>query len=136
MKKLTLILAMLLVVTMVFAGCGNGAPDTTADPTPEPTAAPVEKNITVNVVNGEDTETFKFVTTKELLVEALVEQKLVSGIDHPANGLFITTVNEVTADDMTERWKISHNGEELLPNPNFTSIADGDTIELSLMKDA
>lgn len=93
---------------------------------------PEVKSITVNVV-GKDGKTtaFNYKTTDKTLADVLLANKLVKGtVDE--YGLYIETVNGVTADWATDGawWAIKENGEESMTGASGIQLADGATYEL------
>ena len=92
-----------------------------------------EKTITVDVVmlDGSDTET-TITTDAEFLRGALEQENMIEGTESDY-GLFVTTVNGVTADDSKEQWWcFTKGGESLATGVDSTPIADGDAFEITL----
>ncbi len=91
------------------------------------------KNIRVTVVYGDaSTDTFSLSTNAEFLRGALEEQSLIEG-DESEYGLFVKTVNGVTADEANQEWwYFTKGGEEVLTGVDTTPIADGDAFEITL----
>lgn len=90
------------------------------------------KQITVEVVTNNDTDTFVFYTDAEYLRQALEEQTLIEGTES-SYGLYVTTVNGITADDsQQEWWCFTREGEMLNTGVDSTPIADGETYEITL----
>lgn len=91
------------------------------------------KNIDITVVYGDaSTDTFSLTTDAEFLRGALEEQKLIAG-DEAEYGLFVKTVNGVTADDTKQEWWcFTKGGEEVMTGVDTTPIADGDAFEITL----
>lgn len=123
-KKLWLIVgaALALVAVMAAAWFAFG---------PKGTAG--GKNIQVTVVYADaSTDTFDLSTDAEFLRGALEEQNLIAG-DENEYGLFVKTVNGVTADDAKQEWWcFTKGGEELMTGVDSTPIADGDAFEITL----
>lgn len=70
----------------------------------KPAASEGEKHITVTVIHGDQTENvFEFDTDAKYLGEVLESENLVDG-ESGEYGLFITTVDEETADDSKQQW--------------------------------
>ena len=96
---------------------------------------PVEgqKALTVEIVFSEtDSKTVEITTDAEYLRQALEEQNLISGTESET-GLFVTTVDGVTADDSKQEWWcFTKGGETLMTGVDSTPIADGDTFEITL----
>lgn len=76
--------------------------------------------------------TFQIDTNEEFLRGALEQEGLIQG-NESAYGLFVTTVNGVTADDSKEQWWcFTKNGEILNTGVDSTPIADGEHYEITL----
>ena len=72
------------------------------------------------------------VFTAEFLRGALEDAKLVEG-EESDYGLFVKTVDGVTADDANEEWWcFTKGGEPVMTSVDSTPIADGDTFEITL----
>ncbi len=99
----------------------------------KPTADSGLKTIVVEVVPLQgDSEEFTIETDSENLRGALESINLVEGSESDY-GLFITTVNDITADDSLEQWWcITKGGETLMTGVDDTVIADGEHYELTL----
>ena len=98
----------------------------------KPKATEGSKTITVEVVTPDDTASFTYKTDAEYLADVLVDEKLVEGSDSEY-GLFITTVNGITADDSKQEWWcITKDGQMLETGASQTPIADNDKFELTL----
>ena len=96
-------------------------------------SAPYDKTITVQIVYSDETsETKKINTNANNLRGALEDEGLVSGTESEY-GLFITTVNGVTADDSKQQWWfVTKDGEDVMTGVDSTPIEDGDKFELTL----
>lgn len=123
-KKILLIagVALALVAVMAAAWFALG-----------PKGAAGQKNISVTVIYADaSTDTFSISTHAEFLRGALEEQNLVAG-DESEFGLFVKTVNGVTADEANQEWWcFTKGGEEVLTGVDTTPIADGDAFEITL----
>ena len=119
MKKRVLALALALV--MVFALCACGGKTASA-------------TVTVTVVHGDgSSKDFTVKTDKEMLGEALTDEKLVDGEDGPY-GLYIKTVDGETADDAKQEWWcLTKGGESVETGVDSTPVEDGAVYELTLM---
>ena len=92
-----------------------------------------DKTITVSVVTDTETTDFTIVTDAEYLRQALEQENLVEGSESEY-GLFVTTVNGVTADDSQQQWwRFTRNGEMVETVIDTTPIADGETYEITLI---
>ena len=139
MKKL---LSLLLALTMVstLAACGTPAePETT--PATEPSAETTEAtqpevtgtSFTVIVTDEDGTETtFAYTSEAETLGEALLAEGLIAG-DESDYGLYITSVNGITADWATENayWAFYINGEYAQTGVDATAITEGAVYSLT-----
>lgn len=97
-----------------------------------PQAQAGEKDITLLVVNGDDIETFEIHTEEEFLRGALEQEGLVRG-QESATGLYVQTVNGITADESQQQWWcFTKAGEAVMTGVDSTPIADGDTFEVTL----
>jgi len=123
-KKIIPALAALLLIIVAFLGIYQL---TRRD------AVEGAKVITIEVIHGDASQkTFTYHTDREYLGEVLTDEALVSGETGPY-GLFITTVDEETADDSAQEWWcITKDGEMLNTSADQTPIADGDKYELTL----
>lgn len=123
-KKTLFIALIALVVVALMAGAWFAF---------GPKGAAGEKALTVQVVYADGSaDEFAFTTQAEFLRQALEEQELVQG-EESQYGLFIQTVNGVTADDSQQQWWcITKGGEELMTGADSTPVADGDQFELTL----
>lgn len=118
MKKRVLALALALVMVFALAACGGGGKNAT---------------VTVTVVHGDgSSKDFTVKTDKEMLGEALTDEKLVDGEDGPY-GLFVKTVDGETADDANQEWWcLTKGGESVETGVDSTPVEDGATYELTL----
>lgn len=119
MKKRVLALALALVMVFALAACGGGGKNAT---------------VTVTVVHGDgSSKDFTVKTDKEMLGEALTDEKLVDGEDGPY-GLFIKTVDGETADEANQEWWcLTKGGESVETGVDSTPVEDGAAYELTLM---
>ena len=99
----------------------------------KPAAQQGDKNITVIVVHGDESQKeFAINTSSENLRGALEEQKLVEGSDSEY-GLYVITVDGETADEAAQQWWcFTKGGEMLMTGVDDTMIADGDQYEITL----
>ena len=99
----------------------------------KPQAAQGEKTITVNVVFAGGTQNSHTISTSEEYLRGALEQENMIAGDESEYGLFVTTVNGVTADDSKEQWWcFTKGGESLATGVDSTPIADGDAFEITL----
>ena len=131
-KLLSLLLALVMVFGLIACGSTN-APET--QPATEPTAATTEPNqaeavgvpFTVIVTDVDGTEaTFEYTSDAATVGEALLAEGLIAGEDS-AYGLYITSVNGITADWDTENayWAFYINGEYAQTGVDSTEIVEG-----------
>ena len=121
-RSFAMLLAVLLAASALMIGCN------------EPETTPGEKTVTVQIiVEGMETVTKTITTDAEFLRGALEEEEgLVIGEDGPY-GLYIKTVNGITADDSKQQWWcITKGGADVFTGAESTPIADGDTFEITL----
>lgn len=100
-----------------------------------PAANAGSKTITVEVVltDGNSTET-NITTDEEYLRGALEQENMIEGSESEY-GLFVTSVNGVTADDSKQQWWcFTQDGGELMNGVDSIVIADGDHFEITLME--
>lgn len=92
-----------------------------------------EKTVTIDVVDAEGSvSSYEFETTDETLGELLVNEGIAEG-ESSQYGLFITTVDGITADESKQEWWcITKAGEEMMTGADDTPLADGDQYELTL----
>ncbi len=97
-----------------------------------PAATAGDKTITATVVANGSEEAFTIQTDEEYLRGALESIQLIEG-DESEYGLFVTTVNGITADDSKQEWWcFTKGGETLNTGVDTTPIADGDAFEITL----
>ena len=118
MKKRILALATALVMVFAFSACG---------------AKSAWNAVTVTVTHGDgSTKDFAFKTEREMLGDALLDEKLVEGEEGPY-GLFVQTVDGETADEENQEWWcLTKGGEQLETGVDSTPVEDGATYELTL----
>ena len=141
-KVLSLILCMVLIAaTALFAaGCSEKKTPETVDGTTVYADGDVlgegAKQFTLVVADKDGNETTLEVhTDKDTVGEALMDNQVIAGEDSEY-GLYITTVNGITADwdaDQTY-WAFYVNGEYAMTGVDATEIVDGATYSLVLTK--
>ena len=121
LRPLLLVFAVLIAATVLCTACTQAEPQ-------EGT-----KTITVEIiVDGTDNVTKSITTDAEFLRGALEEEDLIAG-EESQYGLFVKTVNGVTADDAKQQWWcFTKGGADLFTGVDSTPIADGDTFEITL----
>ena len=91
-----------------------------------------EKSITVTIINEGESETRAIKTGAEFLRGALEQEGLIEGRESEY-GLYVLTVNGVTADESQQQWWcFTKGGESLNTGVDATPIADGDAFEITL----
>jgi len=124
-KKVALLACLFLVVAAVFGAVFFAL---------RPTGTEGAKSFTLEVVlaDGSSTE-HKVSTDAEFVGEALLAEGLIAG-DSGDYGLFITTVNGVTANSANQEWWcLTVNGAEWMYGIDQTPVTDGGHYELTLM---
>ena len=97
-----------------------------------PATSAADKTITATVVANGEEEAFTIHTDEEYLRGALESIDLIAG-EESEYGLFVTTVNGITADDANQKWWcFTKGGESLNTGVDSTPIADGDAFEITL----
>ena len=124
-KKALLALAVLLCAAALLAGIYL---------TFRPQTVEGAKTVTVEVIaGGETVQTHTIQTDAEYLRGALEQEKMVGG-EESAYGLFLLTVDGITADDAKQEWWcVTKEGGQVDTGVDATPIADGDHCELTLM---
>jgi len=117
------LIALVVAAVAILTGCRLTGPQ----------AETGSKTITVEVVFADGTtKEHTIQTDAQYLRGALEENGLVSG-KTSSMGLFITTVDGVTADDSQQQWWcITKGGESVMTGVDQTPIADGDHFEITL----
>lgn len=91
-----------------------------------------DKTILVSVVVDTETSDFVIETDAEFLRGALEQAGLVEGTESEY-GLYVTTVNGVTADESQQQWWcFTRGGGTLETGVDSTPIADGEHYEITL----
>lgn len=133
MKKQVLSSALLLVLSLVmvfsFAACAKKVDKTgvweNATYLSDKTFGKGAKTITFKVTAEDQTVTFTVKTDKENLADALLEYDLVAG-DDSAYGLYVKTVNGMTAKYEDGWWWALYEGEQLASvGASSITIKDG-----------
>lgn len=91
-----------------------------------------DKTILVSVVVDTETSDFVIETDAEFLRGALEQEGLVEGTESEY-GLYVTTVNGITADESQQQWWcFTRDGGTLETGVDTTPIADGEHYEITL----
>ena len=130
-KLLSLLLAMAMVLSMT--ACTSAPAETTTTPA-ETTSAPIAGvPFTVIVTDVDGTEnTFQYTSEAATVGEALLAEGLISG-DESEYGLYITSVNGITADWATENayWAFYIDGNYAETGVDATPITEGAVYSLT-----
>lgn len=121
-KLLTLVMVLVLMAAMALTFTGCGSKETNTVQTVAQDAEAVTFTVTVTDLEGNE-DSFDITTTQTILGDALLDQGLISG-DEGEYGLYITTVNGVSADwdkDQTY-WAFYIDGEYALTGVDSTEI--------------
>lgn len=98
---------------------------------PHPTAGGKTIEVEIVQLNGES-KTLEIKTDAEYLRQALEEQNLIQG-DESQFGLFVKTVDGISADDgKQEWWCFTKGGEQLMTGVDETPVSDGEHYEITL----
>ncbi|MGN1187894.1 MAG: DUF4430 domain-containing protein [Lachnospiraceae bacterium] len=100
---------------------------------PQPKDAGGDKTITVTVVyEDKSSNDFTIKTNEDYLSGALLQEKLIEG-SQSEWGLYVTTVNGVTADDSKHQYWALYIGDEYASTGvDSTPVNDGDSFRLVL----
>ena len=128
-KLIAGVVALIAVIAILLGVCLNNRQPTTSG----------SKTITVSVfdtVGSTEASNTATITNDEEYLRGALEQED-SGISISGSeseyGLFVTTVDGVTADDSKQQWWCFTKGGEMLnTGVDSTPIADGDTFEITL----
>lgn len=134
--KKSLLFSLLLILLCIFsAGCSHNTAETdlwsSAVYKEDTELGAGSKTFLTEVSAEEYSVTFTVHTDKETVGEALKEQELIAG-EQGAYGLYIKTVNGITADyNKTQSyWSFCKDGEYLQTGVDGESVADGAHYEL------
>ena len=123
-RTLLLVFAVLIAATVLCTACTQAQPQVGT------------KTITVEIiVDGADTVTKSITTEAEYLRGALEEEDLIAG-EESQYGLFVKTVNGITADyDVNQYyWSFSKNGEMMMTGVDGEKIEEGAHYEMTCTK--
>lgn len=124
--KRSILAVMVLLMAMFVFGCGS------ADDASQTNEEPITVSFDV-VVDGQVQKTHTAETQVDNLGDFLRESGIVEG-ENSEYGLYIMTVDGVTADESKEEWWCVTKGDESVQTGvDSTPIADGDKFELTLM---
>lgn len=122
LKTALVLLLAFLMLTLSLTACGS-----------EEGLLDEEITITVKVVHKDKTEkTFTIETRQPTLLGALRQEDIIEGEDQTA-GFFITAVDGEVADWASDQgwWCFTKGGEMMMTGAEATTIADGDTYEIT-----
>lgn len=123
-KKVALLACLFIVVVAVFGAVFFAL---------RPTGSEGKKSFTLEVIltDGSSTE-HKVSTDAEFVGEALLEEGLIAG-STSEYGLFVTTVNGITADsEKQEWWSLTIDGEMSMYGVDQVPVTDGGHYEFTL----
>jgi hypothetical protein len=124
--KRSILAVMVLLMAMFVFGCGS------TDDASQTNEGPITVSFDV-IVDGQTQKTHVAETEADNLGDFLRESGIVEG-ENSEYGLYITTVDGVTADESNEEWWcVTKKGESVQTGVDSTPIADGDKFELTLM---
>ena len=87
----------------------------------------------MNVVFADGTQNSHTISTSEEYLRGALEQAALIAGEEGEYGLFVKTVDGVTANDANQEWWcFTKGGETLEAGVDSTPIADGDTFEITL----
>lgn len=90
------------------------------------------KSITIEIITPDSTRALKVNTKAEFLRGALEQENLIQG-EEGNFGLYVKTVDGISADQgKQEWWKFTKHGEMLNTSVDQTPIADGEEYEITL----
>lgn len=130
-KLLSLLLAMAMVLSMT--ACTSAPAETTTTPAETTSAPTAGVPFTVIVTDVDGTEnTFQYTSETATVGEALLAEGLISG-DESEYGLYITSVNGITADWATENayWAFYIDGAYAETGVDATPITEGAVYSLT-----
>lgn len=98
-----------------------------------PIASAGSKRITVTVLDGaHNAKQFAIATDAQYLRQSLEQLSLIAG-DQTDFGLFVKTVNGITADDAKQQWWcFTKGGQSVMTGVDTTPVFDGDAFEITL----
>ena len=121
MKKI--ISALLLVCVICTLVCACGKNDTAKD---------AIKNITVKIIWEENEKEVKLTTTEKFLGAVLQKENIIKG-EKGQYGLFVKSVNGITANTEKEQWWCFTKGDEpIMTGVDMIEINDGDLYKITL----
>jgi len=120
-KSILVLLLAAAMLLVVLVGCGAG----------EEQEESIQINVTIIYGDGSE-EKIELETAEETLGRALVEGGIVED-NQTTYGLYILTVNGVTANEANQEWWcITKDGESVMTGADETEILDGDAYEITL----
>ena len=120
-KSILVLLLAAAMLLVVLVGCGTG----------EEQEESIQINVTIIYGDGSE-EKIELETAEETLGRALVEGGIVED-NQTTYGLYILTVNGVTANEANQEWWcITKDGESVMTGADETEILDGDAYEITL----
>lgn len=128
-KRFVSVICMVLIVAMALSmtACSNTSTDTGT--TGQDQMDVVEKTFMFEVVDGDGNfDSFKIVTDKQTVGEALLEEGLIAG-EEGQYGLYVTEVNGIVADYNVDGtyWAFYVDGGYASTGVDMTDVVDGAT---------
>lgn len=123
-KKVLLLAGAVVVIAAVMLGVWFAF-------APQGTAGNKDFGLTIAYADGTSDE-LSISTSQEFLRGALEDEGLIEGTESEY-GMYVTTVNGVTADKSQQQWWcFTKDGETLTTGVDSTPVADGDHFEITL----
>ncbi len=120
-RFLMLVVLSVLIAAVLFTGCQK--PETQTG----------EKTITVQIVLADGESETRTIRTEALYLRGALDQEGLIAGDEGEYGLFVQTVNGITADSSKQEWWcFTKGGADLFTSVDLTPIEDGDTFEITL----
>ena len=126
-KILTISLSTLVILIVIFASMFFiFKPKTQAG----------EKQFTLTVVvSSQDIRNYNLKSNEEYLGAALKDEGIISGVESPETGIFITSVDNITADENNrEYWQLNKDNVPLETGVDSTVLNNGDDYEFILSR--
>ena len=95
-----------------------------------------KKTITVTVVDDKGESSVYHIETESEYLRGAIEEKLGLEGEESEYGLYVKTVNGITADfdENGAYWSFSQNGEMMMTGVDSTPVSDGDTFDIVYTK--
>ena len=140
LKLLSLCFCFVLIAAMALNLCGckdDKAPDTSAPAMSDEviTVGEGENEFTFKVTTDDGTKTYKVMTDKTIVGEALLDNGLIAG-DESEFGLYVKSVDGILADYDTTKtyWAFYVDGQYAMSGAHTTEIEEGKIYEFRIEK--